>query len=321
MSCFKSAEAATAALTSLQGIPPELVRLIELHGGEYRPDQGLADVRAETQRLWVPRRGDGTIIKVPDLDVPTLDRQYADAVRQESWHILDALGATDGFAPLSDEYGIVLAHGTSSDYAQANFNRLVELANHGLKFGDEIIILSAPYMMRKPDAVGLDQVNAVLVPPPWKWDPPITEAVSMSWLWEHTPKPAALENLRVTAISCSDARTAHGPYYIPDTLDSLVAMHQCRFDSSVVWDECAGHKIFVGESFPSANPVLNLAGTRRQLLRQHVVTRDFLGRRGINCQIYTVNASTDEPQWLVLSLIEVAKLIWALCDELGIAAN
>jgi len=320
MSRFNSAEEAVARFLDPA---PELERLIELHDrdGKYDPANGPAGLRSITQALWVPRREDGTIIKVPDpdMDIPGRESLYGDLIRQESWSLLEALGCLDGFAPLSKQYGIVFAHGTTPLYAKPNFDWIVDLVNRGLKIRDEIFMLSAPYMIRDPEVAGLDSFNARLIPQQsWQWEPPITEIVSMAWLWQHTPKPPSLERVRVTIISSSDAKTPRGPWVIPDTLDSLDAMYECCFDPNLTVD---GYDDFVVRSFPSVDAILNLVATRRQLLRQHVVTRAFLRRKGINCQIHTINAHTNEPQWLVLALREVAALVWALCDELGVPTN
>jgi hypothetical protein len=321
MSRFRSAEEATARFLDPE---PELARLIELYGGEYNPADGPAGLCAETQRLWVPHNQDGMVIKVPDIDVPSRDRRYSEAVRCESWRLLEALGCLDGFVPsMSQQYGMVLAHGTLPLYAKANFDLLVDLTNQGLMVGDDIFMLSAPYMVRDPELPGLDSFNDDLIQQPSKWRPaiiPITEAASMAWLWEHTPKSSALERMRVTTISSSDAKTPDGPWYIPDTGDSLQAMHQCCFDPKAA-DEY--DKLFAVRSYLPAETtvdplaekpvlnILNLAATIEQLLRQHVLTRAFFRRQKINCQIHTICARTNVRGSLFLRVRPVLPVVAA----------
>lgn len=288
------------------GSPAEaLRRLIELHGGRYDSAQGLAGLRQITQDLWFPKKGDQTI-KVSSMTPAEINQQYDPVILSESWAAIDELGFRTQFVPRFGDYAAVFAHGTKPVQAQANFNLLAQMSNQGIKLGEDIFLLSACC------SVPEDEAQKCKIPATGSQPP--SEIFSMLHLWQHLREPEQLRRMKEWAISSSDSATSKGERRSPDTLDSLEAMALCcwRIGDGMSPAKSAIINLFKGM------PVLNLACSQHQLLRQNAVTEHFLKGRRLDVQVDTIVAPVDRPQYLFLYLREVAALVWAIAQWRGV---
>lgn len=314
---FRTAqEAVTALVDTRTGAPSaDLLRLIEIHGGQLS-QAGLIELREETQRLWVPKEKQGHPIKVFGNEnfFAERDKQYSPSAQEESWHLLRGLGFLDCFCPRESRYTHILAHGTLPQQAAENFRVLGRRGlNAAVGAASSIFLLSGPLHLPQTQK---DRFCRILGIP---HTTTTTELGAMVRLWQRLREPLGFGRMRVHAISSCDAYSPRGEQIIPDTLGSLNAMWQCRVRPEGLDQE---DEVFRNglNFFHSHSVILNLAATRRQLLRQHVVTRSFFKQRGVHCLIETVCGDQTKEHLLSLALREVAALIWALCKEKGLIA-